>query len=326
MNNLVTKSDLSSFYEKILPYLGGGTKLAGPVGMIISYMGTTAPNGYLACDGSWFDIGDYPKLANWMMEEFESYSYFALSGETVPTGKFKVPDLRGEFLRGTGTNSHSGCGNGADIGTHQDSTRIPFLNVMTDGNAPRLQIFGSSSNVYLQNLDGGIGTRSWGGDINSAKWDTSGTTSLFGIRPTNTSVLYCIKYEEYEGNGAGEVYSTTERVVGKWIDGKPLYQKTYDVTTSVKAVTVFGDATNLVDIADLNIEDVISITGSMNVGGISHRNIPHVYGGSNYRYGISYSVDTSANKLQAFFDYSYTTAIVSTIQKAYATLQYTKTT
>lgn len=29
----------------------------------------------------------------------------------------------------------------------------------------------------------------------------------------------------------GLVYSTTEQVVGKWIDGKPLYQKTYTGTT-----------------------------------------------------------------------------------------------
>lgn len=30
------------------------------------------------------------------------------------------------------------------------------------------------------------------------------------------------------GGGAGHVYSTTEQVVGTWIDGKPLYEKTFE--------------------------------------------------------------------------------------------------
>lgn len=30
------------------------------------------------------------------------------------------------------------------------------------------------------------------------------------------------------GGGAGHTYSTTEQVVGTWIDGKPLYEKTFE--------------------------------------------------------------------------------------------------
>lgn len=33
------------------------------------------------------------------------------------------------------------------------------------------------------------------------------------------------------GSGSGDSYSTTEQVVGTWIDGRPLYQKTYSVPT-----------------------------------------------------------------------------------------------
>ena len=252
-NNLVTKQDLSTFYNNILPYLGGGTKLAGPVGMIISYMGTTAPNGYLACDGSWFDIGDYPKLANWMMEEFESYSYFALSGETVPTGKFKVPDLRGEFLRGTGTNSHANQGSGANVGVHQDGTEHPFIT----GNALGIYVrhLVNDTSLFL-NVDSNVNPSTKYFSANGSDKDDTGTRyAHITSRPTNTSVLYCIKYEEYEGDGAGEVYSTDERVVGKWIDGTPVYQKTI-VASPISA----GESWDTLGQIN-NVSTIVSLTG-----------------------------------------------------------------
>ena len=318
MNNLVTKSDLSAFYEKILPYLGGGTKLAGPVGMIISYMGTTAPNGYLACDGSWFDIGDYPKLANWMMEEFESYSYFALSGETVPTGKFKVPDLRGEFLRGTGTNSHANQGSGANVGVHQDGTEIPTIVSSGNNNQPRLLAEVTDQPVFINNKDGAVGNQSTVGFqcYNSSTWTLSDPekTTHFTSRPTNTSVLYCIKYEEYEGDGAGEVYSTTERVVGKWIDGKPIYQKTVDCgvgpNTSSKSVSVgIENLDAVVDIKAIGIDNVNH----------SFAMIPYINDNTNPERQLFVSFFNNAiNIFGRQYDFSNF--------NLYVTLQYTKTT
>ena len=228
-NNLATKQDLSTFYNNILPYLGGGMKLAGPVGMIISYMGTTAPSGYLACDGSWYDIGLYPKLANWMMNEFGSYSYFALSGETVQSGKFKVPDLRGEFLRGTGTNSHTNQGSGAAVGEHQNATTHLFYQTQVS-NRLFYTAYSDPYNPKPLNVDS-KGNFPLAGDSASALGSTINNRDIFGYgtadytsRPTNTSVLYCIKYEEYEGDGRGVQYSTEEQVIGTWIDGKPIYQ------------------------------------------------------------------------------------------------------
>ena len=254
-NNLATKQDLSTFYNNILPYLGGGMKLAGPVGMIISYMGTTAPSGYLACDGSWYDIGLYPKLANWMMSEFGSYSYFALSGETVQSGKFKVPDLRGEFLRGTGTNAHStttsadstiSCGSGLNVGEHQDPTvHINF----TVGTGDGLNITGRSKNRVISSFDTSVRENTINSKISIPQSETSSNAATFYTsRPTNTSVLYCIKYEEYEGDGRGVQYSTEEQVIGTWIDSKPIYQKTFVGTTpsspNTETAVVSGDFTN----------------------------------------------------------------------------------
>ena len=48
---------------------------------------------------------------------------------------------------------------------------------------------------------------------------------IFTSRPTNTSVLYCIATKNIYIDARYD-YSTTEKVVGTWVNGKPLYQKT----------------------------------------------------------------------------------------------------
>lgn len=48
------------------------------------------------------------------------------------------------------------------------------------------------------------------------------------------------------GGGSGHNYSTTEHVVGTWIDGKPLYQKSFQITVSTSSYDV--------NVSDLNID------------------------------------------------------------------------
>lgn len=53
-------------------------------------------------------------------------------------------------------------------------------------------------------------------------------------------------------------YSTEEKIVGTWIDGSPVYQKT------VNSITLPSDNTyeNIQDVSSLNIETIISINGN----------------------------------------------------------------
>ena len=81
-------------------------------------MGNNTPDYFLSCDGTVYNISDYPYLAEHFKTEFGSYNYFGGNGTTT----FAVPDLRGEFLRGTGTNSHASQGSGESVGIHQDGT------------------------------------------------------------------------------------------------------------------------------------------------------------------------------------------------------------
>lgn len=52
-------------------------------------------------------------------------------------------------------------------------------------------------------------------------------------------------------------FSTTEREIGTWIDGKPLYQKTFTCTTPATANT----ETDVIDVTSLNISVCAEIWG-----------------------------------------------------------------
>ena len=155
-----------------------------PVGNIISYMGNNVPKHYLACDGILYSIGTYPELEAFIINEFGSINYFGGNGSTT----WAVPDLRGEFLRGAGENSHTNNGSGANVGVHQDATQ--HLTVKGFGSANYLGIgMSDSGSNYDSTIKGNNYIRK-GGTSTSEKGD-----NYYTSRPTNTSVKYCIKYE-----------------------------------------------------------------------------------------------------------------------------------
>lgn len=162
-----------------------------PVGHILSYMGNTPPKHYLACDGSIYNIIDYPELSNHIRREFGSYDFWG--GDGIDT--FAVPDLRGEFLRGSGINSHEDNGNGADVGEHQDATRHPTILQSKGSSWSMMDVYDTLTQII--NADKGVGETGYGRTI-SAKSTQSQThmSNYFTSRPTNTSVMYCIKYEK----------------------------------------------------------------------------------------------------------------------------------
>lgn len=167
-----------------------------PVGHIIAHMGTVAPKHYLICDGTEYNIADYPYLAQHIEDNFGSVNFFGGDGETT----FAVPDLRGEFLRGTGTGVRN-TGSGANVGEHQNATQIPSIGV----NTTTTYALWISSNAKIGNSAGIVPSETDSLLIDNSKktgfaynrtdtWASDGTYA-YTSRPTNTSVLYCIKYE-----------------------------------------------------------------------------------------------------------------------------------
>lgn len=201
-----------------------------PVGEIISFMGNTAPKNYLKCDGTVYNIADYPELAQHFVTELGASNHFGGDGETT----FAVPDLRGEFLRGTGANGHGDSGNGAEVGVHQKATNIFQCwsgdAIVFPHNAGETMVANSNSDTLILKDSRVIS--------GNASQEYSNTVGISTVRPTNTSVLYCIKYKSEHFIQVGGVnYSLEERKTGTWIDGKPLYEKTINFGNLPNATT-----------------------------------------------------------------------------------------
>ena len=163
---------------------GDGT----PLGTVIMFMGTVAPADYLFCDGTTYAIADYQKFTAFIAKQFGSINYFGGDGETT----FAVPDLRGEFLRCTGTNSHINQGNGAAVGTHQDGTIIP--NICVNSNASIGVVYGGTWRCVSDTADKYVGNNTVYYHDPENRTGQHGTIPEYvTIRTTNTSVMYCIK-------------------------------------------------------------------------------------------------------------------------------------
>ncbi|HGT8352876.1 TPA: phage tail protein [Escherichia coli] len=87
----------------LLAYLGLGEGSALPVGVPVPWPSATPPTGWLKCNGAAFSAEEYPELA-----------------KVYPTNK--LPDLRGEFIRGW--DDGRGVDNGRGLLTLQDGAIV----------------------------------------------------------------------------------------------------------------------------------------------------------------------------------------------------------
>lgn len=180
-----------------------------PVGHILSQMGKVAPKHYLVCDGTVYNIVDYPHLSQYIKDQFGTFNYFGGDGTTT----FAVPDLRGEFLRGTGTATRN-TGTGASIGGHQNPTFIPWSGTYSTGSSTQFMTYYSKTGAEFSTNSDKTNSTAIARAVVNTTVDTSagvvGSASSFSSRPTNTAVLYCIKYEPtYFMNLSGVLETTT---------------------------------------------------------------------------------------------------------------------
>lgn len=166
-------------------YVDGLT--GSPAGIIMAFGGAAAPTGFLACDGSAVSRTTYADL-------------FTAIGTTWGAGNgsttFNVPDLRGIFLRGTGTNA-TGSSSGAvgpSVGTYAADTYLNHSHTATDsGHTHSVGAFASPGlSPGGTTYQTGSGTTSSGtgyANITVATSTTGGTET----KPKNYGVLYIIK-------------------------------------------------------------------------------------------------------------------------------------
>ena len=124
---------------------------------------------------------------------------------------------------------------------------------------------------------------------------------------TNAPSIHAVK--EYVPNNTTN-YSTTEAVVGTWIDGKPLYR----ITVSVG--TMPNNSTKNVNHGVSNIDKIVKISG-VSVGASNVLPLPYLLL-SNYAYSIELYVSKTQVCIKTGNDRSSHTG--------YVTFEYTKTT
>lgn len=139
-----------------LENLGLGEGSALPVGVPVPWPSVTPPTGWLKCNGAAFSAEEYPELA-----------------KVYPTNK--LPDLRGEFIRGW------------DDGRGIDSGRT--LLSAQDGS---IEAHGHDYNGAIYTSSG----PSWANTTNAGHRSYSGFTSSYGgseTRPRNIAFNYIVR-------------------------------------------------------------------------------------------------------------------------------------
>lgn len=168
------------------------------------------------------------------------------------------------------------------------------------------------------------------GDRGKIAYDDSQTNkasigTLSNLTTVNKSSLVAAINEVAAGGGGGggTHYSTTEQVIGTWIDGKPLYQKTFSGTFGSTRDNAFYRGTATHNIA--SIDKVVDIKASAYSGNMSddYRGYYPVglVTGSDSGTGTSIGAWCNATKVQVM-----TNSSNYANQAFYVTIQYTKTT
>jgi microcystin-dependent protein len=143
-------------------------------GVIFPYGGETAPTGFLLCDGSSYEIDDYPDL-------------YAVIGNNYGFDgrKFRVPDMRGRYMRGVD----------GDKGQDGDKATRTSLNNGNTGNqvgsvqAEKMQTHGHTVNDHKHTLTVESEIQTYSEDSDSYGGTTTFQFHTFGdtIMPINSS-------------------------------------------------------------------------------------------------------------------------------------------
>lgn len=189
-----------------------------PIGAIQAYAGTTAPTGWIMCNGQAVSRSSYSELFNVV-----GTTYGSGDGSTT----FNVPDLRGRVITGVGT---------ADGVSDTVQPNTVVTNYIIKAKDFRL---GNSRFETVYQTAVATAEEELGGDLENlfdSKFETSfAEAAEILINQT--------------------IYSTTEKRIGTWIDGKPLYRK---VLTGTSTSGQYG-----ISVSSLSIDTPVKIDVSI---------------------------------------------------------------
>lgn len=327
----------------------GGAGDGLPIGCIISYPLTTAPEGYLICNGELLNIEDYEDLYNVIG------TVYGGNGTTT----FKLPDMRDRFIFGYNEGVIGTTGGEAThtLITEEMPSHTHTIKKQVDNNSGTSISVGSGSSSLFYQTTNSVTTNSTGGGqphnnmppyitqifiikaFNIGEVESSKIVNEYSTSTTNT---YSAAYiNSHGGSGVsgdnlpigtevvldgnetiptgweevdfeGMIYSTDEQRVGTWIDGNPIYQKTIEYSIV---------ATNTLYTIDCGLNN------------ISHCWIDsasfYYWAGSNHHFPVNFT--TGENYIYCYLRQDnkvrfYTTAWNDSNSKLFLTINYIKVT
>lgn len=186
---IVYDSSDSSFYgysqtNTWLNLSASSTTDSVPVGTVMPFAGSTAPSGYLLADGSAISRTEYASLFAVI-----ATTYGAGDGSTT----FNLPDTRGVFVRGVGTQTIGSVSYSGTLGAKQNDQLQGHRHVMQNNTWNG----GSAVGLYAIS-SGGLQNDPYPTSIAVGDPKTDGTNGTPRIgsetRPANIALKYIIKY------------------------------------------------------------------------------------------------------------------------------------
>jgi microcystin-dependent protein len=252
----MTSKKLSQFPN--LVQVGSPTS-PGFAGMITAFAGSSVPNGWALCNGSTLDKTTYAHLFARIGTTWDTcVNPLTGAANTAPGGNlFRLPDLRGTFLRGAGDfadNTKDTILGGFQIDQIQD---------------PAIRLFlasGSGSSIRLNAAD----TTTSGNTGGTANLAESAARTGTETRPQNVGVNYLIKlYDD-----AGAIVMSGSPFVGSEFQPAPIaitgnnaleFSKFYtcdDAADSTQTVPVATGSNKVITVENTGIGDLSVVAQS----------------------------------------------------------------
>jgi phage-related tail fiber protein len=160
-----------------------------PVGTTVAFPAGTAAPGFLELDGSVKSIAVYPDLA--------AYLGIVFNKGDEGAGNFRLPESRGEFLRGW--DHGRGVDAGREIGTYQADMLKAHNHRFFDGTGATMDPAGGVASAVVNGNQQAISTGAFISNVNGGDSmqmvNVVNTVNTGGIetRPRNLTVMWCIK-------------------------------------------------------------------------------------------------------------------------------------
>lgn len=244
-----------------------------PIGSIIPFGGETAPSGWLLCWGQELSRASYPELYSVIGDAF---------GGDDGDLTFNLPDLRGRTIVGKNLADTDFDTIGKTGGSKHLQGHSHKYNIKTNsgsGEAGEYLLVANATGTAYLGAEGAIQNTGSGNAGNLQPYQVTNyiikyknAVGLVGNVLDSSSNSHTDSYScDYINNAVLDKYSTTEKIIGTWIDGSTIYRKVVDLG-------VLPDtATKSVDHNISNLNFFVSITGIAIKSGVNNLPLPFVH-------------------------------------------------